>query len=173
MEKVLKPLKAGKQRRSQNLLFAFIHRLGSLFDLIEYHLFDNMPAWNEALACPLEQRIADLGDPKVRRKLQADMNHHTARVWSGRWDLMKVHQSAQKRYENSYVSEIAQAEAKRPLMHSAISRSPQDLKGILYVEMELGGRCGRQCGDGAAPLCASWLLRWRRTWTVHLDGRKM
>jgi hypothetical protein len=29
--------------------------------------------WNEALACPLEQRVANLRDPNVRRKLQADV----------------------------------------------------------------------------------------------------
>jgi N-acyl-D-amino-acid deacylase len=117
---------------------AFIHRLGSLFNLVEYNLFDDMPAWNEALACPLEQRIANLRDPNVRRKLQADVDHHTARVWSGRWDLMKVHQSAQKQYEDRCVSEIAQAEGKTPLDAFCDIAVAEDLKTYFYVEDQLG-----------------------------------
>ncbi len=117
---------------------AFIHRLGSLFSLLEYNLFDDMPAWNAALACPLEQRIANLKDPAVRARLQHDVDHHKARVWSGRWDRMKIRQSAVKSYEGRYVAEIAAAERKTPLDAFCDIAVAEKLATLFYIEDQLG-----------------------------------
>lgn len=91
------------------------HRVEHVFNLLEYNLFDDMPAWNTALACPLEQRIANLKDPHVRETLQHDLDYHLNRLWSGKWDRMKVFESRNKAYEGRYLDEIARSEGKSPL----------------------------------------------------------
>lgn len=91
------------------------HRIESLFNLVEYNLFDEMPAWNKALACPMEQRIANLQNPEVRRELQHDLDHHLERLWSGRWDKMKVFQTSQKDVQGRYIDEIARSRGVSPL----------------------------------------------------------
>ena len=53
----LQHLEAANQRGYRVFALGGIVRIGSLFNLIEYNLFDDMPAWNKALACPLEQRL--------------------------------------------------------------------------------------------------------------------
>ena len=91
------------------------HRLGSLFNLIEYNLFDDMPEWNKALACPMEQRITNLKDPEVRRKLQHDLDNYMERLWSGRWDLMTVFESKQTDLVGRSVADIARERNCTPL----------------------------------------------------------
>jgi N-acyl-D-amino-acid deacylase len=91
------------------------HRIEHVFNLIEYNLFDDMPAWNKALACPIEERIANLKNKEVRDKLQHDLDFHLNRLWSGHWNRMKVFESAHKQYEGRYIDEIARAEGKTPL----------------------------------------------------------
>jgi N-acyl-D-aspartate/D-glutamate deacylase len=49
---------ANKTHRIYGL--ASTHRVEHIFNLIEYNLFDDMPEWNAALACPMEQRLANL-----------------------------------------------------------------------------------------------------------------
>lgn len=134
----LRMLEASNQGDRRIYGLAFIHRLGSLFNLIEYNLFDDMPAWNAALACPLDLRIANLRDPAVRKKLQHDIDHHAARVWSGRWDRMKIYQSAQTHYEDRYVADIARAEGKSPLAAFCDIAIAEDLETYFYIEDQLG-----------------------------------
>ena len=83
------------------------HELASLFNLIAYNLFDEMPAWNKALACPLEQRIANLANPEVRKTLQHDLDHHVERLWSGNWARLMVMESKDPSLVGKYVSQIA------------------------------------------------------------------
>jgi N-acyl-D-amino-acid deacylase len=91
------------------------HRIESLFSLLEYNLFDDMPQWNKALACPLEERLANLRDPEVRARLQHDLDHHTNRLWAGNWERMKVFESEQTNYNGRYVGEIAREMGIPPL----------------------------------------------------------
>jgi len=111
-----------------------IHRIGSLFNLIEYNLFDEMPAWNKALACPLEQRIANLKDPAIRKTLQHDIDTHLVRIWSGRWDKMKVWESEQTQYNGRHLSEIAKTEGKTPLDTFCDIASAEGLRTMFYIE---------------------------------------
>jgi N-acyl-D-aspartate/D-glutamate deacylase len=134
----LKLLEAANERQRRIFGLAFIHRLGSLFNLLEYNLFDDMPAWNSALACPLEQRIANLRNPEMRRKLQHDVDHHTARVWSGRWDRMKIYQTDLKQYQDRYIAEIAGAEGKTPLDVFCDIAVAEGLRTYFYIEDQLG-----------------------------------
>ena len=91
------------------------HRIESLFSLLEYNLFDDMPQWNKALGCPLEERLANLRDPEVRARLQHDLDHHTNRLWAGNWERMKVFESEQTNYNGRYVGEIAREMGIPPL----------------------------------------------------------
>ncbi|MGE0862038.1 MAG: amidohydrolase family protein [Gammaproteobacteria bacterium] len=110
------------------------HRIESLFNLIEYNLFDDMPAWNEALACPLEQRLANLRDPAVRARLQHDLDHYTNRLWAGNWDRMKIFDSAQAGYKGRYVGEIARAEGKAPLDAFCDIALGEELRTLFLIE---------------------------------------
>lgn len=83
------------------------HRIESLFNLIEYNLFDDMPEWNKALACPMEERLANLKNPAVRARLQHDLDHHKNRLWAGNWERMKIFDSEQAQFKGRYVGEIA------------------------------------------------------------------
>ena len=83
------------------------HRIESLFNLIEYNLFDDMPEWNKALACPMEERLANLKNPAVRARLQHDLDHHKNRLWAGNWERMKIFDSEQAQFKGRYVAEIA------------------------------------------------------------------
>jgi N-acyl-D-aspartate/D-glutamate deacylase len=123
---------ANKRHRVYGL--GIIHRIGSLFNLIEYNLFDDMPEWNKALACPLEQRIANLADPAVRRKLQHDIDHHLVRVWSGRWDKIKVYGSELKQYEGRYLADIANSEGRSPLDAFCDIAGAEGLRTMFYIE---------------------------------------
>jgi len=100
-----------------NRVFALggIVRIGSLFNLIEYNLFDDMPAWNRAFACPLEEKLVKLRDPKIRAELQHDLDHYLVRVWSGRWDKLSVFESKAAHYKDRSLEEIAKTEGKTPL----------------------------------------------------------
>jgi N-acyl-D-aspartate/D-glutamate deacylase len=91
------------------------HRIESLFNLLEYNLFDDMPEWNKALACPLEERLANLNNPEVRALLQHDLDHYTNRLWSGRWDRIKIFESEQPNIEGRYIADIAQEMGVEPL----------------------------------------------------------
>ena len=117
---------------------AFVHRLGSLFSLVDYNLFDDMPAWNAALACPLDERIRNLKDPAIRQKLQHDVDHHLVRVWSGRWDRLRVHETKQPQYKGRLVSEIAASEGKTSLEAFCDIAVAENLETLLYVEDQLG-----------------------------------
>lgn len=110
------------------------HRIESLFNLIEYNLFDDMPAWNEALACPLEQRLANLRDGQVRARLQHDLDHYTNRLWAGNWDRMKIFDSAQAAYKGRYVGEIARAEGKAPLDAFCDIALGEELRTLFLIE---------------------------------------
>lgn len=91
------------------------HRIESLFNLLEYNLFDDMPEWNKALACPLEERLTNLRNPEVRARLQHDLDHYTNRLWAGNWDRMKIFETEQTQYSGRYVGEIAREMGVSPL----------------------------------------------------------
>ncbi len=116
---------------------AVCHGIGSLFNLLEYNLFDDMPAWNEALACPIEQRIENLKNPEVRRKLEHDVEHYLNRVWSGRWTHMKVNESEQSKYVGRYISEIAESEGKSPLDAFCDIAVAEELRTMFYIEDQI------------------------------------
>ncbi len=117
---------------------ALMHRLGSLFSLLEYNLFDEMPAWNAALACPVDERIRNLADPEVRRKLQHDIDHHLERVWSGRWDRLRVQQTAKADYEGKTVAEIAEMIGSTSIDVFCDLNVEEGLRTMFYVEDQLG-----------------------------------
>lgn len=124
---------ANKRERVYGL--GIIHRIGSLMNLLEYNLFDEMPAWNKALNGTLEERITRLGDPEVRAKLQHDLDHHLERVWSGRWDKMTVYSSStQKGYQGRYLSEIAESENRTPLEVFCDLAIAEKLETYFYIE---------------------------------------
>jgi N-acyl-D-amino-acid deacylase len=116
---------------------AVIHGIGSLFNLIEYNLFDDMPAWNKALACPLEERIRNLKDPAVRQTLANDVEHHLNRVWSGRWNRMRVNQSEHASYVGRLISEIAEAQGKTPLDAFCDIAVSESLRTTFYIEDQI------------------------------------
>ena len=116
---------------------AVVHGIGSLFSLLEYNLFDDMPAWNKALACPVEQRIANLKDPAVRELLAWDVANHLNRVWSGRWNRMRVRESALKQYVGRYISEIAESEGKTPLDAFCDIAVAEGLSTMFYIEDQI------------------------------------
>lgn len=116
---------------------AVVHGIGSLFNLIEYNLFDDMPAWNQALACPLEQRIENLKSPEIRAKLADNVEHHLNRVWSGRWTHMKVQDTEFKQYKGRYISEIAESESKTPLDTFCDIAVAEGLRTMFYIEDQI------------------------------------
>ncbi len=116
---------------------AIVHGIGSLFSLLEYNLFDDMPAWNKALACPVEQRIANLKDPTIREELAWDVEYHLNRVWSGRWNRMRVRESELKQYIGRYISEIAESEGKTPLDAFCDIAVAEGLRTMFYIEDQI------------------------------------
>ncbi len=110
------------------------HRIESLFNLVEYNLFDDMPEWNKALACPMDQRIANLKDPTVRARLQHDLDHYTNRLWAGNWDRMKVFDSAQAQYKGRYVGEIARSLNLAPLDAFCQIALGEELRTLFLIE---------------------------------------
>jgi N-acyl-D-aspartate/D-glutamate deacylase len=102
-------------RRHRVYALGSAHRIESLFNLLEYNLFDDMPEWNKALACPLEERLANLRNPEVRARLQHDLDHYTNRLWAGNWDRMKIFDSEQAKHKGRYVGEIARELGTAPL----------------------------------------------------------
>jgi len=116
---------------------AVCHGIGSLFNLLEYNLFDDMPEWNKALACPLDQRIENLKNPAVRAKLAHDVEHYLNRVWSGRWNRMKVQESEFPQYVDRYISEIAEAEGKTPLDAFCDIAVAEGLRTMFYIEDQI------------------------------------
>lgn len=116
---------------------AVVHGIGSLFSLLEYNLFDDMPAWNKALACPVEQRIANLKDPAIRALLADDVAHHLNRVWSGRWNRMRVRESEFKQYVGRYISEIAASEGKTEIDAFCDIAAAEGLRTMFYIEDQI------------------------------------
>lgn len=110
------------------------HRIESLFNLVDYNLFDDMPAWNEALACPMEQRLANLRDPAVRAKLQHDLDHYTNRLWAGNWERMKIFDSSQTEYKGRYVGEIARSKGMKPLDMFCEIALGEELRTLFLIE---------------------------------------
>lgn len=110
------------------------HRIESLFNLVDYNLFDDMPAWNEALACPMEQRLANLRDPAVRAKLQHDLDHYTNRLWAGNWERMKIFDSSQAEYKGRYVGEIARSKGMKPLDMFCEIALGEELRTLFLIE---------------------------------------
>ncbi len=110
------------------------HRIESLFNLVEYNLFDDMPEWNKALACSMEERIANLTNPEVRARLQHDLDFHTNRLWAGNWDRMKVFDSVQTEYEGRYVGEIARSKGIAPLDAFCEIALGEALKTLFLIE---------------------------------------
>ena len=110
------------------------HRIESLFNLIEYNLFDDMPAWNTALACPLEERLAKLSDPAVRALLQHDLDHYSNRLWSGNWERMKIFDSENATYKGRYVGEIARSLNKAPLDVFCEIALAEELRTLFLIE---------------------------------------
>lgn len=110
------------------------HRIESLFNLVDYNLFDDMPAWNEALACAMEQRLDNLRNPVVRAKLQHDLDHYTNRLWAGNWERMKVFDSTQAEYKGRYVGEIARSKGVSPLDMFCEIALGEELKTLFLIE---------------------------------------
>ena len=128
-----------------------VHRIGSLFSLLEYNLFDDMPAWNEALACPVEKRIENLSSEEIRRKLQHDIDHHLDRVWSGRWDKMKIYESKLSEYQDRYITDIAAEEGKTPLEVFCDIAVKEQLQTYFYIEDQLGDDDSANLGIMQSP----------------------
>jgi N-acyl-D-aspartate/D-glutamate deacylase len=110
------------------------HRIESLFNLVDYNLFDDMPAWNAALACPMEERLANLRNPEVRAKLQHDLDHYTNRLWAGNWERMKIFDSSQAEYKGRYVGEIARSKGLKPLDMFCEIALGEDLRTLFLIE---------------------------------------
>lgn len=110
------------------------HRIESLFDLLEYNLFDDMPEWNKALACPLEQRLENLRKPEIREKLQHDLDHYTTRLWSGNWDRMKIFDTEQEEYKGQYIGDIARKKKMNPLDTFCEIALGEDLRTLFMIE---------------------------------------
>ncbi len=110
------------------------HRIESLFSLVEYNLFDDMPEWNTALACPMEERLANLKNPKVRARLQHDLDHYKNRLWSGDWDRIKVFDSAKTELKGRYVGEIARDMRVAPLDAFCEIALAEGLKTLFLIE---------------------------------------
>lgn len=110
------------------------HRIESLFDLLEYNLFDDMPEWNKALACPLEQRLENLRKPEIREKLQHDLDHYTTRLWSGNWDRMKIFDTEQEEYKGQYIGDIARKKKMDPLDTFCEIALGEDLRTLFMIE---------------------------------------
>lgn len=134
----LERLQDSNDRGHQIFGAALMHRIGSLFSLLEYNLFDDMPAWNTALACPIEERLAHLRDPAVRLKLQHDIDHHLERVWSGRWDRLRVRETTTKGHVGRSITEIAKAEGKSPIDAFCDIAVADQLKTLFYIEDQVG-----------------------------------
>ena len=132
-KQALRHLEEANRRGHRVFALGGIVRIGSLFNLIEYNLFDDMPAWNRALACPLENRIENLRDPKIRAELQDDVDNYLVRVWSGRWDKLKVFESANKKYAGRWLDEIAQSEGKTPLNAFLDIALEENLETYFYI----------------------------------------
>ncbi len=110
------------------------HRIESLFNLVDYNLFDDMPAWNKALACAMPERLANLRSPECRATLQHDLDHYTNRLWAGNWERMKVFDSAQSRYKGRYVGQIARDEGKTPLDAFCDIALGEELRTLFLIE---------------------------------------
>ena len=126
------------------------HRTESLFNLVEYNLFDDMPEWNRALACPTEERLANLRSASVRARLQDDFDHYTNRLWAGNWERMKVFDSAQTEYKGRYVGEIARSKDCKPLDALCDIALDEDLR-ILFQIDDLNNSVDEAVGEIAAP----------------------
>ena len=134
----LQRIEDSNKRGHQIYGITLMHRIGSLFSLLEYNLFDDMPAWNAALACPIEQRVENLRDSGVRRKLQHDIDHHLERVWSGRWDRLRVKESQFTKYLGRAIAEIAETEGKAPIDAFCDIAAAEGLRTMFYIEDQLG-----------------------------------
>ena len=110
------------------------HQIESLFNLVEYNLFDDMPEWNKALACPMEQRLANLKDPVVRARLQHDLDHYKNRLWAGNWERMKIFDSEQTQFKGRYVGEIARSMNLPPLDAFCEIALGEELKTLFLIE---------------------------------------
>ena len=126
-------LEAANQRGHRVFALGGIVRIGSLFNLIEYNLFDDMPAWNRALACPLAERLEKLRNPKIRAELQDDLDNYLVRVWSGRWDKLKVFTSKDEKYVGRWLDEIAATENKTPLDAFLDIALSENLETYFYI----------------------------------------
>ena len=129
-------LKLLEELNQRHRIFALgnAHRIESLFNLIDYNLFDDMPAWNKALACPLAERLANLRSPVVRALLQHDLDHYTNRLWAGNWERMKIFDSAIAEYKGRYVGEIARAQGKAPLDMFCEIALAEELRTLFLIE---------------------------------------
>lgn len=134
----LERLEASNAKGYQIYGAALMHRIGSLFSLLEYNLFDDMPSWNHALACPIDQRIANLRDPEIRERLQHDVEFHTERVWSGRWDRLRVNQTTIPQYQDRTIAEIALSEDRRPIDVFCDLAAAEELRTLFYIEDQVG-----------------------------------
>ena len=126
-------LEAANQRGHRVFALGGIVRIGSLFNLIEYNLFDDMPAWNRALACPLAERLEKLRNPKIRAELQDDLDNYLVRVWSGRWDKLKVFTSKDEKHVGRWLDEIAATENKTPLDAFLDIALSENLETYFYI----------------------------------------
>ena len=110
------------------------HRIESLFNLVDYNLFDDMPAWNKALACAMPERLANLKSAECRATLQHDLDHYTNRLWAGNWERMKIFDTEQPQYKGRYVGEIARAEGKQPLDAFCDIALGEELRTLFLIE---------------------------------------
>jgi len=114
-KQALRRLEEANERGYRVFALGGIDRIGSLFNLIEYNLFDDIPAWHKALACSHEEKLKNLRDPKIRAELQHDIDNYLVRVWSGRWDKVRVFETKIAEYKGRFIDEIARSENKKPL----------------------------------------------------------
>lgn len=86
------------------------------FNLQNAQLFDDLPAWKQALFTPVEQRMEIFRDPEARQKLRYEaVEEKRPSRFSRRWELVyliKAATPANKRFEGKSVAEIARIKGK-------------------------------------------------------------
>lgn len=82
-------------------------------------VLDGLPGWRETFALPIEERMAALSDPAVRRRLDENAHSPEAGVLAGlaRWERLEIVEGFTddtKRLEGKKVGEIARARDAEP-----------------------------------------------------------
>jgi N-acyl-D-aspartate/D-glutamate deacylase len=87
------------------------------FTLEEMNQFDDMPAWRDALARPIPERIALLRNPAVRVALAEDFRSVRTRVFGGDWrDISVTHTRPENQSAVGYsIDELARNVNREPV----------------------------------------------------------